>query len=115
MGTAREKPVVWLHGEVKSPPFSRKGRYEAGALLGLLQRGISLGMPHARTMPSIGAGCGELRVRDGGHNWRVVYFLDDAAVVVLEVFPKSTRTTPKPVVEACKKRLAEYLKLKGGK
>lgn len=29
------KPVVWLHGEVKTPPFTPAGRQEAGMLLRL--------------------------------------------------------------------------------
>jgi len=33
-----DKPLAWLHGEVKSPPFSQKARLEAGFLLRLLQR-----------------------------------------------------------------------------
>jgi hypothetical protein len=33
------KPLVWLHGEIKTPPFSFEGRQEAGMLLGLLQEG----------------------------------------------------------------------------
>lgn len=28
-----DKPLVWLHGEVKSPPFSPAARLEAGVLL----------------------------------------------------------------------------------
>jgi hypothetical protein len=31
------KPVVWLHGEVKTPPFTPEGRQEAGMLLRLLR------------------------------------------------------------------------------
>jgi hypothetical protein len=27
------KPLVWLHGEVKTPPFSKSARIEAGFLL----------------------------------------------------------------------------------
>ncbi|MGQ0633880.1 MAG: hypothetical protein ACT4QC_04665 [Planctomycetaceae bacterium] len=27
------KPLVWLHGEIKTPPFSAEGRQEAGMLL----------------------------------------------------------------------------------
>ncbi len=34
-----EKPLVWLHGEVKTPPFTAVGRQEAGMLLRLLQEG----------------------------------------------------------------------------
>ena len=33
------KPLVWLHGEIKTPPFS------------------PCGVPHSRPMPSIGPGC----------------------------------------------------------
>jgi len=29
----KDKPLVWLYGEVKTPPFSRAARIEAGFLL----------------------------------------------------------------------------------
>jgi len=29
-----DKPLVWLHSEVKSPPFSQEARLEAGFLRG---------------------------------------------------------------------------------
>jgi len=32
-----DKPLVWLHGEINTPPFSRAARIEAGYLLRLLQ------------------------------------------------------------------------------
>ncbi len=32
-----DKPLVWLHGEIKTPPFSREARIEAGVLLRRLQ------------------------------------------------------------------------------
>ena len=41
-GMNGRKPVVWLHGEVKSPPFTATGRVEAGTLLRLVQEGESL-------------------------------------------------------------------------
>lgn len=34
-----DKPLVWLSGEVKTPPFSPAARLEAGFLLRKLQRG----------------------------------------------------------------------------
>jgi hypothetical protein len=34
-----DKPLVGLHGEVKTPPFSPAARLEAGMLLRRLQRG----------------------------------------------------------------------------
>jgi hypothetical protein len=39
--TAADKPLVWLHGEVKSPPFSSGARVDTGVLLRRLQRGVS--------------------------------------------------------------------------
>jgi hypothetical protein len=33
----QSKPLVWLHGEVKTPPFSQEIRVETGVLLRQLQ------------------------------------------------------------------------------
>ena len=65
-------------------------------------------MPRSRPMPSIGPRCHELRIRDEDRNWRIVYRLDDDAIVVIEVFAKTTQQTPKRVIDACKRRLATY-------
>jgi phage-related protein len=102
------KPLVWLHGEVKTPPFSPSARIEAGFLLRQLQEGENLGLPHSRPMPSIGAHCHELRIRDEDMTWRIIYRIDDDAIVIVEVFNKTTRTTPKSVIEVCQKRLIRY-------
>jgi hypothetical protein len=56
---AIHKPLVWLRGEVKTPPFSQAARVEAGVLLRQLQGGAKLGLPHSRPMPGIGARCHE--------------------------------------------------------
>ena len=103
-----EKPLVWLRGEVKTPPFSRAGRVEAGFLLRRLQRGEQLSLPSSRPMPAIGARCHELRVIDKEATWRILYHVADDAVVILEVFSKKTRTTPKHVVDAARARLKKY-------
>ena len=105
---AEDKPLVWLHGEVKTPPFSAAARHEAGMLLRRLQRGETLGMPHSRPMPGIGARCHELRVRDENRNWRIVYRIDDDAIVIVEVFSKASRQTPTSVIDVCQRRLMEY-------
>ncbi|MBA4063715.1 MAG: transposase [Isosphaera sp.] len=102
------KPLVWLHGEVKSPPFSKEARIEAGTLLRRLQEGESLGMPHSRPMPGIGKRCHELRVRDENRNWRIVYRLDDDAIVIADVFAKTAQQTPQKVIKVCQRRLAKY-------
>ncbi|MEE4276721.1 MAG: type II toxin-antitoxin system RelE/ParE family toxin [Thermoleophilia bacterium] len=103
-----DKPLVWLHGEVRSPPLSRAARVEAGVLLRRLQHGEAVGMPHARAMPSVGARCHELRIVDAGASWRIVVRVDADAVVVAEVFRKTTRRTPGAVIEVCRRRLRLY-------
>lgn len=102
------KPIVWLHGEIKTPPFSGAARLEAGLLLRRLQPGENLGLPHSRPMPSVGVRCHELRVRDQNKNWRVIYRIDDDAIVIAEVFNKTTRTTPGGVLATCQRRLRMY-------
>jgi len=102
------KPLLWLEGEVKSPPFSKDARLEAGFLLRRLQDGKSLGMPHSRPMPSVGRGCHELRIRDENMTWRIMYHVHTEAVVILEVFPKKTGKTPQNVIETCKQRLRRF-------
>ena len=103
-----DKPLVWLHGEVKTPPFSPGGRVEVGVLLRRLQRGESLGLPHSRPMPSIGPRCHELRVTDQGVAWRIIYRVDPDAIIILEVFSKKTRRTPEEVIDTCIHRLRAY-------
>lgn len=103
-----DKMLVWLSGEVKTPPFSSKARLEAGFLLRLLQRGELIRMPHSRPMPQIGPRCYELRITDQNTNWRIIYRMDNDAVVLLEVFNKKTKRTPKRIIDLCKKRMKEY-------
>src|SRR2546422_438918 len=102
------KPLAWLYGEIKTPPFSPEARKEAGDLLRFLQEGEKLGMPQAEPLPIIGPRCGALRVRDGQHSWRIVYRVDADAVIVLDVYAKKTRRIPDVVVDRCKKRLKDY-------
>jgi phage-related protein len=104
----KDKPLVWLHGEIKSPPFGAEARLEAGLLLRRLQRGDLLSMPHSRPMPTIGKRCHELRVTDATVTWRIVYRLDSDAIVIAEVFAKKTQTTPTETIATCKRRLRDY-------
>jgi phage-related protein len=103
-----DKPLVWLRGEVKSPPFTLGARIEAGVLLRRLQRGEMLCLPHSRPMPSIGAHCHELRIVDQDRSWRIVYRIDPDAIVIAEVFNKTTQQTPQPVLDNCRRRLRKY-------
>lgn len=105
---SEDKLLVWLKGEVKTPPFSSEARTEAGTLLRKLQRGERIGLPHSRPMPSIAKRCHELRINDENSTWRIVYRLDEDAVIIGEVFSKKTQTTPKQVIATCKFRFKNY-------
>jgi phage-related protein len=102
------KPIIWLHGDIKTPPFSLKAKREAGYLLRELQRGRVLSMPESRPMPNVGRRCHELRIKDGDNDWWVLYRISPDAIFVMEVFAKQTRETPKAIIDACKRRLALY-------
>ena len=102
-----QKPLVWLKTEVKTPPFSKAARVEAGVLLRRLQRSESLGMPHSRPMPTVGTRCHELRVRDENRNWRIICRIDATSRFAV-VFSKTTEQTPDSVISNAKKRLREY-------
>jgi phage-related protein len=107
------RPLVWLHGEVRSPPLSRAARLEAGWLLRRLQLGEPLGLPHSRPLLVVGARCHELRVVDRDATWRIVYRVDPDAIIIAGVFSKKTRATPRALVEACTRRLRTYDMLSG--
>lgn len=79
-----------------------------GVLVRRLQCGETLGLPDSRPLPVIGPRCHELRVADEGSNWRLVYRLDAEAIIILEVFRKTTRATPQPVIQMCRRRLSAY-------
>lgn len=59
-------------------------------------------------MPGVGPRCHELRIRDANRNWRIIYRIDPDAIVVVEVFAKTTQKTPASVIDTCKKRLRRY-------
>ena len=99
---------MWLHGEVKTPPFSAEARIEAGVLMRRLQKGVNMALPHVRPMPSLGRSCYKLRIPDENRTWRIVYYVDAVAIVILDVFAKTTSQTPQMVIDVCKARLKRY-------
>lgn len=115
MTASADKPLVWLHGEVKTPPWSAAARSETGLLLRRLQRCDLFGLPHSRPMSAIGARCHELRIPDERATWRIIYRIDSDAIVIGEVFSKKTPGTPKSVIDSCKRRYKEYDAISGGK
>jgi phage-related protein len=83
-----DKPIVWMHGEIATPPFFQKARIEAGYLLRQLQKGIKSSLPHSRPMPSIGNQCHELRINDDDSTWRIIYRIYADATLIVDVFRK---------------------------
>ncbi len=104
----RDTPLVWLKSEVRTPPFSEEARIKAGLLLRRLQRGETLSLPQSRPMPGIGKRCHELRIPDGKRTWRIIYRIDSDAIIVVEVFDKKSRTTPKQAITNAQRRLRLY-------
>ncbi len=103
-----DKPLVWMHGEILTPPFSKSARIETGYLLRQLQKGIVLSLPQSRPMPSIGTGCHELRINDESITWRIIYKIYSDAILILEVFDKKTNKTPTSVIDICKQRIRRF-------
>ena len=103
-----DKPLVWLKGQIRTPPFSEDARIETGMFLRQLQQGHSLGLPHSRPMPTIGRRCHELRITDEEVTWRIIYRVDSDAIVIGEVFPKKSGQTPHKVIDICKQRFRNY-------
>lgn len=103
-----ERPLVWLKAEIKTPPFSKEARIQAGALLRQVQLGHTLPMPHSRPMPSVGARCHELRISEKDISWRIIYRTDPDVIVIADVFAKQTRATPHHILERARRRLGAY-------
>jgi phage-related protein len=102
------KSLMVLKGEIQTPPMSGAARRETGFLLRRLQQGENLDLPHSRPMPVIGSRCHELRVNDATRTWRIIYRIDEDAILVVEVFEKKTRATPHRVITDCQRRLRLY-------
>ena len=62
-----------------------------------------------KPMPSIGMGVREIRIRDIGGAYRVIYVTNlGPQVVVLNAFVKKTQATPKREIELARRRLKEW-------
>ena len=104
----KDKPLIWMHGEITTPPFFENARIEAGYLLRQLQKRMPLSLPQSRPMPSIGTNCHELRINDENLTWRIIYKIYADAILILEVFEKKTSKTPKSIIDTCKQRIKRY-------
>ena len=104
------KELIWWHSDPPAtPPFGEKARRRAGFLLWLLQLGeLPLKEPHVKRMRDMGPGIYELRIPDAGDRWRLIFRIDDDAIVIVEVFKKKTGKTPTKNKRAAQDRLRLY-------
>ena len=77
-------------------------------LLRLIQEGAVLGMPRSRPLPVIGPRCHELRIRDSGHNWRIIYRVDPGAIFIAHVFAKTGKAMQQREFDKAIRSLTEY-------
>jgi phage-related protein len=101
------KPIAFLGDALRTiRAFPEDARRAAGAEL----RRVQLGEEPKNWKPfaTIGPGVCEIRVRDGGGAFRVIYLarLPDA-VYVLHAFQKKAMKTPARDIDVAKARLAE--------
>jgi phage-related protein/predicted XRE-type DNA-binding protein len=103
------KPIAFLGGSLDDlRSFPSDARREAGYQLDRVQRGFD--PDDWRSMPSIGAGVREIRVRERAGAFRVIYVATFAdAVYVLHAFQKKTRQTAKRDVDLAASRLREQM------
>lgn len=94
--------------EIGTPPMGVAARRETGFLLGLLQRGETLGMPKARPLFDVAPHLYELRIREAGHNWRVFYRADTDRILLIHQINKTTRTLSDADKNLVKDRLSAY-------
>jgi phage-related protein len=87
------KPIVFLASSLSDlRDFPADARREAGHQLDRVQRGEE--PDDWKPMLTIGPGVREIRVRDEGGAWRVVYLATlPAAIYVLHAFQKKTQRT----------------------
>jgi phage-related protein len=72
-----------------------------------LDKGVKLSMPLSRPMPSIGSGVHELRLKDKGNQYRVIYYFmnDNGHIYLIHAFNKKTQTTDKRNIDLAKRRI----------
>ena len=98
------KALSFIRGE---EPDVRK---QIGEALRDLQKGISLGLPLSRPMPTVASGVHELRIRSKTKAIRVFYFVKLAeAIMVFHAFQKKTQKAPTQELALGRQRLNEVL------
>ena len=102
--TFHPKALAFIRAQ--SPLLKR----EIGEALRDLQKGLSIGLPLSRPMPSVATGVHELRLRSTTATVRVFYFVKFAdTILVFHGFQKKSQKTPAHEIALGQKRLKEML------
>ena len=102
--TFHPKALAFIRAQ--SPTIKR----EIGEALRDIQKGISLGLPLSRPMPTVASGAHELRIRSTTTALRVFYFVKLAnTIVVFHGFQKKTQKTLTQEIAIGQQRLQEVL------
>jgi phage-related protein len=104
------KPVWFLGDSLKGlREFPREARHNAGRQLWRVQMGFEA--DDFKTMPSVGKGVEEIRVRDESGAFRVIYTARlPEAVYVLHAFQKKTQASSKRDLEIVRERLRNLMR-----
>jgi phage-related protein len=98
------KPLHFIgssHGDLKA--FPEEARRDAGFSLDFVQRGLE--PEDWKPMRTVGAGVKEIRVRDAGGAYRVIYLASrPEAVYVLHCFQKKTEKTSHRDIDLAQQR-----------
>jgi len=105
-----KKPLKFLGDSLKClRDFPEDARQDAGYQLDKVQRGEQ--PDDFKSIPAIGKGVEEIRVRDDSGAYRVVYTAKLVnAVYVLHAFSKKTQATAKRDIDLAKTRYSELSK-----
>ena len=109
-----EKPLAWLGSSLDDVrAFPAEARRAAGYQLGRVQQGL---MPDDwKPMATVGAGVYEIRIHTGLEH-RVFYVAKyEDAVHVIHAFAKRTAQTREDDIALARKRLADFLRVRGQK
>ena len=103
------KPVTFLGDSRKAlRAFPEAARYRAGVELRALQKGFE--PEDWKSMPTVGPGVREIRIRDRAGAFRILYLatLIDR-VLVLHAFQKKTQKTAQHDLDLAARRLKEWI------
>ena len=101
------KEIYWMGTSLDDlKGFPEEARRDAGFSLSKVQSGQD--PVHYKPMPSIGAGVTEIKIKDEGNEYRVMYVANrPSAIYVLHSFQKKTQRTSKKDIDLTKARLKE--------